>query len=83
MFVLSVNKVTFNWGKNHKDWQATPPRGGEDNYDRYMSHDWERVFIESHGPAIRRCKVCGYLNHGFGEDRIPSCEEYKMESALE
>jgi len=57
-------------------------RGGENNYDRYMSHDWEREFVKSHGPAVRRCKACSYINYGF-DDRIPSCKEYKMMEALE
>jgi len=38
--------------------------------------------VSSHGPAVRRCKACSYINYGF-DDRIPSCKEYKMMEALE
>ena len=68
--------------KSNKSWNALPSRGGEDNYERYMSHDWEREFVKTHGPPVRRCKVCGYLNDDYGARRIPSCQEYSMNEAL-
>ncbi len=81
--------MTFNWeqfreqrARAHKRWIAHSSKDGKDNYDRYMSHDWEAQYMGGCA-SIKRCKVCGYIDYGIGEGRIPSCEEYMMKEALE
>jgi len=63
-----------------------PQQDDEERTHNYSTHKWHCEDVTARSKPVIKCTVCGYDLSGPGlgpSHRLPSCDEVKMETALE